>query len=499
MDDDKKFPQGQDDSFDEHELDLNTPEDLEAIEDITFADLQTDVNVDPADDNETESMSIFEGMDDLEGFGEFTDFEAIPETEPSMAKIEDDFTQEDLGYTPDNTASELLEDEPFNFETQQASDVLDTDEDMFASDAFDDVNSDFPEGDATDSLGDSQLFDYDPNATSGAEDLQADDIYGAGAATPPPTQGGGANKVFNKRRVVRLALMVVLAGVVYTVLRMFTGSGSDTIELTDATSSVGAPPALTATPAPVEITTEVEAEPDTEIALETTEPEIEIEETPEIEGSALSTAPGLVPAIELPVPAVGSNIQSPQQAYTPPAQVPDAGSAQIANKLNSLEASINAMDNRLSNLNTARAASAPGAGMVSPSRKGQIDDQALMEALNKINGIDRKISDLSDLQLQIQILNREVNSLKSDVVQQSQIVGQSQAQINQNMVELLDQHAPKMYVQAAIPGRAWLRSETGQLLTVIPGDEVAGFGRVMSIDAQTGTVVMSTRAVFKEQ
>jgi hypothetical protein len=125
--------------------------------------------------------------------------------------------------------------------------------------------------------------------------------------------------------------------------------------------------------------------------------------------------------------------------------------------------------------------------------------EILMKTLSKIEGIDKKMSYISDLETQVHILNKEVNALKNDVVQQSIIVGQNQAHINQNLIATIDANAPKMIVQAAIPGRAWLRSESGQLITVIPGDEVAGYGRVVSIDATTGTVLMSSRAVFREQ
>lgn len=510
MDDDKKHPQGPTDIFDEHELDLNTPEDLEAIEDVTFAE--------PSE----ESMSIFDEFDDTD---DFEDLVATPEEAPTMKKFEDEFTQEDLGYRPDNTATELL-DEPFDFKEEKFAQNIETDEDMFASDAFEDVNTDFPEGESS-NLGDSQLFDYDPSSSASEEEFQTEEIYedvtqGAGGSSGKGGKGnkGGGGKGFHKnRRVIRLVILVALAGGVYAVLRVFTGSGEQTMEMA-ATPPVGTPPPMVAEPAPVE-TPEMTAP--TETITETLDasgvaPEtVEITSTEQVDVNAPLAVP-VVPTTNVPTPVAGAaapgapvaqtTLSSVNQSPQTTLPVPTPGTVvtthsapatnnQINDKLDSLEASIHAIDHRLSNMSPGEHRST--VVTMKGSQASQAHDATLEEALEKINGIDKKISHLSELQTQIQVLNKEVNDLKSDVVQQSLIVGQNQAQVNQNMSTLIDHRAPKMYVQAAIPGRAWLRSETGQLLTVIPGDEVAGYGRVVTIDATTGTVVMSSRAVFREQ
>lgn len=43
-------------------------------------------------------------------------------------------------------------------------------------------------------------------------------------------------------------------------------------------------------------------------------------------------------------------------------------------------------------------------------------------------------------------------------------------------------------VQAIIPGRAWLKANNGQIITVGMGDSIPGFGRVVLIDPQNGVV-----------
>jgi hypothetical protein len=47
-------------------------------------------------------------------------------------------------------------------------------------------------------------------------------------------------------------------------------------------------------------------------------------------------------------------------------------------------------------------------------------------------------------------------------------------------------------VQAIIPGRAWLRAENGETLTVTEGDLIKDLGRVSKIDPYDGVVEINT-------
>jgi len=47
-------------------------------------------------------------------------------------------------------------------------------------------------------------------------------------------------------------------------------------------------------------------------------------------------------------------------------------------------------------------------------------------------------------------------------------------------------------VQAIIPGRAWLKSDNGDTLTVAEGDTLKGYGRITKIDPYDGTVLIDT-------
>lgn len=54
------------------------------------------------------------------------------------------------------------------------------------------------------------------------------------------------------------------------------------------------------------------------------------------------------------------------------------------------------------------------------------------------------------------------------------------------------QSSADYYVQAIIPGRAWLKNSQGQVITVGPGDPVPGYGTVTNINPQSGSVTTST-------
>lgn len=55
----------------------------------------------------------------------------------------------------------------------------------------------------------------------------------------------------------------------------------------------------------------------------------------------------------------------------------------------------------------------------------------------------------------------------------------------------------KYYVQAVIPGRAWLRGVDGSVVTVTIGDIVDGYGRINSIDSYNGNVATSLGGFLK--
>lgn len=596
MDDDKKRPENEGDKlFEEHELDLNTPEDLEAIEDVTFSEGAHEALDEPVEEQnlspDEEAMAVFEDFSindeaptedvpsldttseesteslDIPEFDEalFTDAPQEQESEhhPTPEGL---VSQEDLGYNQDNTATEILETDTFDFPAEdlpveeRSPEAISTggDEEIFTSDAFDDVSADFPEDAQAEQLGDSQLFDYDPSAGTDESEFIGDetafedvdevgDMYEAGEHEQKSgllgglfgKKGGGGDDGDmppppNKRRGMRAVILIILIIGIYSMLRLFTGGSAPSDMALDASSADPDRIASVAEQKPQDVrpisNEEAESmidesdlfiggtppglddEDDEELLIEEGE-EIEIVEVPE---PARAFAPSPTP-ISAPVvsaqPQTGTTLNIPQpqtrlvtELPTQPTQMIERSeqSEAVTRKLTDLEASIKSIDRRLSQFST-QMEQAPQSAMPGvPAYVGGyavdgFDEDDLAIALEKIENIDSKLSRIQDLQTQMRVLSNEMKSLKTDVVQQSMIVGQTQAEINQSMAQAQrDKQPPMMTVQAAIPGRAWLRSENGQLITVIPGDEVPGFGRVVSIDPTTGTVVMSSRAVFRE-
>jgi len=53
------------------------------------------------------------------------------------------------------------------------------------------------------------------------------------------------------------------------------------------------------------------------------------------------------------------------------------------------------------------------------------------------------------------------------------------------------------YVDAIIPGRAWLKDENGKTITVSIGDQISGYGKVTTIDPVNGVVTTSNGTRFE--
>lgn len=104
------------------------------------------------------------------------------------------------------------------------------------------------------------------------------------------------------------------------------------------------------------------------------------------------------------------------------------------------------------------------------------------------------------LQDQLQSLSGRVSTIETQLNQLIQALTRQQSQAGAGSEVTSpppgpqSQATPKIpyNVQAIIPGRAWLRSENGETLTVAEGDPVGDAGRVTKIDPYDGVVEIST-------
>lgn len=113
----------------------------------------------------------------------------------------------------------------------------------------------------------------------------------------------------------------------------------------------------------------------------------------------------------------------------------------------------------------------------------------------------QKINDFSDqnktLQDQVVALNTRVAGMEKEINQLVQtLTHQSEVTPRSVRSQAAPAPAPQVRipytVQAIIPGRAWLRSDSGETVTVAEGDVIKDLGRVTKIDPYDGIVEINT-------
>ncbi|MFC3908497.1 type IVB secretion system protein IcmG/DotF [Legionella dresdenensis] len=116
----------------------------------------------------------------------------------------------------------------------------------------------------------------------------------------------------------------------------------------------------------------------------------------------------------------------------------------------------------------------------------------------QINGIN---SNLSDLTSKINQLNQVIESLSAKLDQQSnQIAALTKPKVRPKTHYVKRPVAAARavyYIQAIIPGRAWLIASNGSTITVREGSSIAGYGIVKLIDPNQGRVLTSSGQVIR--
>ena len=106
------------------------------------------------------------------------------------------------------------------------------------------------------------------------------------------------------------------------------------------------------------------------------------------------------------------------------------------------------------------------------------------------------------MQQQLNLVNTELTGStttirKALVGLYHQVMTLNQTQQRQRQIAHLNQQARKQYsIQAIISGRAWLKTQQGNVITVTQGDIVPGYGEVTDIDVDNGVVRTGSGAVF---
>lgn len=111
-------------------------------------------------------------------------------------------------------------------------------------------------------------------------------------------------------------------------------------------------------------------------------------------------------------------------------------------------------------------------------------------------------SNVSALSNQMTQLNQSIAGLNAKLDSQAQMIDRLIAQMNKpKPIKRTVHYKPgvviKYYIQAVIPGRAWLIASNGSTLTVREGTVIPGVGTVKLIDPNQGRVLINTGQVIR--
>lgn len=111
-------------------------------------------------------------------------------------------------------------------------------------------------------------------------------------------------------------------------------------------------------------------------------------------------------------------------------------------------------------------------------------------------------NNINNLNAQLTKLNQVIGNLSNQVTKQSEEISMLMARSQPKVVKPVNYHKIRAqrviyYIQAVIPGRAWLIASNGSTLTVREGTKVAGYGMVKLIDAMQGRILTSSGQVIR--
>lgn len=116
----------------------------------------------------------------------------------------------------------------------------------------------------------------------------------------------------------------------------------------------------------------------------------------------------------------------------------------------------------------------------------------------QVNSVNNNVQNLNS---QIASLNQVINNLSTQLAKQTEEIDLLMARTQpKRVVKAVSKPAAARlvyYIQAVIPGRAWIIASNGSTLTVREGTKIAGYGVVKLIDPLDGRVVTSSGQVIR--
>lgn len=119
---------------------------------------------------------------------------------------------------------------------------------------------------------------------------------------------------------------------------------------------------------------------------------------------------------------------------------------------------------------------------------------ALSEQINAVN------NNIKNLNTQIVNLNQVIGNMSNQMAKQAEVINVLMERTTPKRVVKVSKPVPVRiiyYIQAVIPGRAWLIGSNGSTLTVREGSKIPGYGVVKLIDSLQGRVLTSSGQVIK--
>ncbi len=123
----------------------------------------------------------------------------------------------------------------------------------------------------------------------------------------------------------------------------------------------------------------------------------------------------------------------------------------------------------------------------------------------EVNSVGEQVgtvnNNINNLNTQIANLNHVIENLTKQVAKQSEeiniLMKRSQPKVVHKIQTKIRLPRTIYYIQAVIPGRAWLIGTNGSTLTVREGTKIAGYGIVKLIDSLQGRVLTSSGQVIR--
>lgn len=120
---------------------------------------------------------------------------------------------------------------------------------------------------------------------------------------------------------------------------------------------------------------------------------------------------------------------------------------------------------------------------------------AISEQLSSLNTTTENLSDaIASINQQMAILTAQIQTTQSAV---NALKPKPRPQVKFIKVKVLPPPPPQWYIQAMVPGRAWLVQANGQTTTVSQGTLLYGYGKVTYISVVNGIVRTSSGAIIR--